>query len=79
MEKKISYCKLCGSLIIGHSCRNEKCKKHIEGTEPATYKQTEYIDALAEKLGEEYDTRTITKAAAGKLIEELRERMEMGV
>jgi len=75
---KIKYCKLCGLLIIGRSCRNEKCKKHIEGTESATFKQTEYIQVLAEKLGEEYDTRAMTKNAAGELIEELLERVEIG-
>lgn len=74
----MKYCELCKSLIIGDSCRNEKCKKHIEGTEPASYKQVEYIQALAERLDEEYDTRAMTKKEAGKLIEELRERVEMG-
>ena len=74
----MKYCKLCKSIIYGHSCSNRKCLRHLEGTEPITFKQTEFIEDMLDKLGEGKDLRGMTMTQASKLIRELQERMELG-
>lgn len=76
----MTYCKTCGSLIMGGSCTNKKCKHHIQGTEYATYSQVEYIQAMLAKLGDEteYDYKSMSKKEASRIINELQERIELG-
>ena len=74
----MKYCKLCGSTIYDKSCSNKRCKNHIPGTEPATFKQTEFIEDMLDKLGEEKDLRGMTMTQASKMIKVLEGRIEMG-
>ena len=76
----MNYCKTCGSLVIGGSCTNRKCRHHIKGTEYAIYSQIEYIRSMLARLDDEteYDYKNMTLKEASKIIDELQERIELG-
>lgn len=71
---------VCGSLKVKGNCTNKKCKYHIRGLEPATFKQICYIKELLKKLNDkaEYDFKNMTMKEADELIKTLEERLELG-
>lgn len=70
----------CGSIKVKGNCTYKKCKHHVPGLEPATYKQVEYIKDMLERLHDEikYAYRDMTIKDANKIIKELEERLELG-
>jgi hypothetical protein len=70
----------CGSLKVKGNCTYKKCEHHIPGMDPATYKQTEYIKDMLERLHDDtkYAFRDMTIKDASKLIGELESRLEVG-
>jgi hypothetical protein len=66
-------------LKLKDNCTNRKCKHHIPGPEPATYKQICYVEELLEKLHDntKYAFRDMTIKDASKLIRELEQRVEV--
>jgi len=74
----MEFCK-CGSIKIGGSCTNKKCRQHIKGTEFATYKQTDYIQGMLKQLEDdtEYDYKSMTQREASGIIRELQGRLEL--
>lgn len=70
----------CGSIKIGGSCTNKKCRQHIKGTEFATYKQTDYIQSMLEQSEDDtaYDYKSMTQREASRIIDKLQERIDLG-
>jgi hypothetical protein len=82
-NKKIGryeFCKICSSLIVGESCTNKKCEKHVSSTQKITFKQKEYIQDLMKNLDideDKYAFGSMTKKEASMLVKKLAAEVEI--